>query len=451
MGDIEVRQPWKTVEDEKGMFFALFTRASQEVFEVCTRLFAHGLLEAAAVEAIEAVKTYAVRESRAKLIEAAEQNNIGRDNFSGLSVHDFTEVLNLALGNIDHSVLAFGMGAVSEVESAFRELRVDVRPVKLIGEALVGAVFKEIQKVISSHSLMGAPLSDLDSLFDTLVSFGSGTKMKIVDQEFFEKNVKALGQSLVERLHEEYFVSLQQALTSEKWERVEVEERQFQILSKLEIAHDAVLGLGGGATRSLHILLELSFQYVRIAKRMSILADDLARRFFESVQLFALESSKSLLEAGRVVTLPMLALSAAELRFAVQLVLAIKRNFVRSGADESRVISDAMKVADGLDDSCGAIVKRIEDMLIAAVKTELDRDDLEPTWTPGLPNKVLALHAAQLECLPASLYNDVLDGFRMSLYLGYRRVRISQVLALVGLNSGFGSLYRQGSLESASV
>jgi hypothetical protein len=110
-----------------------------------------------------------------------------------------------------------------------------------------------------------------------------------------------------------------------------------------------------------------------------------------------------------------------------------------------------MKVADGLDDSCGAIVKRIEDMLIAAVKTELDRDDLAPRWLSGLPNEVLALHAAQLECLPESLYNHVLNEFRMSLYLRYGEVALGQVLALVGLNSGFPSLYRHGSLESASL
>jgi hypothetical protein len=124
------------------------------------------------------------------------------------------------------------------------------------------------------------------------------------------------------------------------------------------------------ASPPLLILLELIFEYLKIVKRMRLLAGDLTEAIFGCIRLFAVGASKNLLEGRRPVGLRSLVLSGSSLYFYFQLVPFIKSELEGTDAPRDLVDKGSSAATEELKRSCHIVLARIENMQSSAAKAE---------------------------------------------------------------------------------
>jgi hypothetical protein len=143
------------------------------------------------------------------------------------------------------------------------------------------------------------------------------------DQSLLSAHVRTLNQSLIDDFCRDYSARLSNALATETWAPAEPEQTHIDILRDLTVSDVTSFELDGdvyGTTQSLLALLELTFQYVKIAERIRDMSDMLLAEVLKSVRLFAYSSLDSVLRPERTITGSMLALSAAGLQFCAHLL-----------------------------------------------------------------------------------------------------------------------------------
>jgi hypothetical protein len=417
---------------------------------ICESLFEDGILEISAANSIDGVRAHVLNEVNSEFLAVAKQKGHKVETLSCLSGRDFTDVLHLALPTIERTVVSPGAEMLDNIAAAFAQLKVNGEIVKRIETGFFEAVFKGIGEVISSHPLIGASIIDFRDVLCQVMSFGRSVKTVTIDQRFLEQKVMALREILIDRFHEDYVSRLERALGNKSWNRVEPEQRHFDMLRKLTRSNMKSLTLDGdtySGSRPLLILLELTFQYVEVARRIDLLADDFVRKLFASVRVFAVGSSHALHQAGGIVELPILALSASGLDFYARLVPSIAVSLSTTKAQRKLVKGWVVQTTEELNASYKVVMKRIEDVLVKAVNnclvqqagfgdcdimkavdTELDSWDM--AWTETV-EEVLARHQATMDCLPKLLVEALFDRVRLVLSTEYRKLAQGRKSTLV--------------------
>jgi hypothetical protein len=118
------------------------------------------------------------------------------------------------------------------------------------------------------------------------------------------------------------------------------DQAHVKILRELSASRTASWTLNGhtyNASPPLLILLELIFEYLKIAKEIGLLAGDLTEAIFGCIRLFAVGASKNVLECRRPVGLRSLGMSGSSLYFDSQLVPFIKSELKRTDAPQDLV------------------------------------------------------------------------------------------------------------------
>jgi hypothetical protein len=373
------------------------------------------------------VEGLAAKETKARLTAAAEQKGFKGRDLNDLSFRDFIEILSLWLPSLELDLLVLGTKLASEAEALFAGLGVDERFPKPISIVFVGTVVREVTNVVTSHSLEEASLEDMNELFRQVVSFGVNQELFGIDRAFLEDRIVSLRRSLVASFHREYFARLKAAFATEEWRRVEPNQVHIAILRQLSESNVTSFTLGYdtyGASEPVLILLELTSQYLEIAKSISVWSNDLVVQLFENVRFFMDGISATLLDPVRQVTPGTLALSAAGLRFYAELVGFIEPMFVKAGAEET--IADAWfsKMTKMLCASYNAVALRIEDGFVEAIEMESGNECIdvstEPKKASRLIDEVLSRNRGILECLPPFLRNRIFGETRGRLFEMYQ-------------------------------
>jgi hypothetical protein len=159
------------------------------------------------------------------------------------------------------------------------------------------------------------------------------------------------------------------------------------------------------------VLLELTFQYVQTARRISLASDDLTAKLFESVRFFAGSSHDALLQSGRKVTTKMLALAAAGVHFYARLAPFVKSRLVGIGANQDVVERHAAEATKNLQRSCQLFVEKSAEVLVKIIEAKCARPDIDPAavskYANEIAHEVLTLHRGVADSPPASLCNPI--------------------------------------------
>jgi hypothetical protein len=302
------------------------------------------------------------------------------------------------------------------VASAFVQRGLDQWAIKPIAEALITGALEEVAKILSLHTLDGASLKDFERLCDALIMFWCCVRSEVIDGLFVKAKATTIPWSLIEQIHSGHSALVKDALIQEEWCIVKLEQRHITILGELLMTTVTSFKLGDdvySASRPLLILLEFIFEYIWMAEEMFLPSDDVTVMACESVRLFAAAVSVRLLQPGCISTLSMLAVAAAGLHFYAQLVPFIKLRLVRIGARLDLVEYHSNEAEKDLRASCNEVLKRIGDVLVNAVETELNQGRVDTTpesnEANGIAPKVLALCKRTGNSLPTSLRGPVFD------------------------------------------
>ena len=418
-----LRDTYKTIEQQaKNCFFELFKgdNIANSDYGIIEVLAKKDILLKTTDEAVDFIGEFAVDSVRKILSDACDSRQYKTGNLSTLSVKEFTDVLSTAFPNIRSKMLNRSADAVSRISSEFNRLGIETTSLKAVSRALADRIFKEVTTVVSAHPLKGASLDDFSNMFESMISFGRSFESFMSDQALIQASLMALSRAFVESLHSEQISRLRASLAAEKWVKREPEKEHIEIIKKLttDVSGLVIKDDHYGATTSLLVLLEITWNYLQTARKIPRTGDDITSKLIDAVRMFNTQSYDLLIKGGSLQTAKMktistknLALSAAGVDFYRRLIPYMKPRLTVVGANPETLEKQFSDLVSQLTIHYQTLIEKIIDVLNRIITKACDAAEIDiykpSQYAQYICNEVLTLNKGIVECLPTSTLSQM--------------------------------------------
>lgn len=402
-------------------FHLLFTNEGGATNDIIDTLQKRNLIETAVSDAKSFIVDYAVDSVNKILNDAADQKGFKSSQLSSLSVHDFTEVLSSASPNIRSRILAKTTDQIAKIKQEFESRGISADGLTEVSQALVDRVFREVTTVVSSHPLTNATLNDFSALMEAMISISRSFDKFDIDTTLISASIITLGRSFVESFHCEQMKRLSVVLSQEKFVKKSPEQTHIDILKKLtgsDINGLVIKNETYGATASLLVLLEITWNYWQAARRLQKTQDNITCKMCETIKLFNSQTRDLLLLGGtthtvkmKTVTTKNLALSAAGLYFFINLIPFIKPRISAIGASNEVINLQFNDVTKSLETHLNQVIDKILEVMSSLISKKCQNATFNPQqnsqFIQEIAQEVSTLNKGISDVLPSELSNII--------------------------------------------
>lgn len=402
-------------------FHLLFTNEGGSSYDIIDTLQKKKLIETAVSEAKNFIVEYAIDSVNKILNDSANQKGFKSNQLGTLSVHDFTEVLSSASPNVRSRILSKTTDQITKIKQEFENRGISSDGLAEVSQALVDRVFREVTTVVSSHPLTNATLNDFSALMEAMISISRSFDKFDIDTTLISASIITLGRSFVESFHCEQMKRLSLVLSQEKFVKKNPESIHIDILKKLtgsDISGLVINNESYGATASLLVLLEITWNYWQAARRLQKTQDNITCKICETIKLFNSQTHDLLLLGGTTHTVKMktvstknLALSAASLYFFINLIPFIKLRISAIGASNEVVnlkFNDAIK---SLETHLNQVIDKIIEVMASLISKKCQNATFTPQqnspFIQEIAQEVNTLNKGISDVLPSDLSNAI--------------------------------------------
>ena len=383
----------------------------------------HDLINSSVNEIGDFIKDYAAQSVNQLLKDAAVQKGYDEEKIGILSIKEFNDVMSIAFPNIRTKILIKGNDCIERVSNDLKEIGVDETNLLNSSNTLADNVFREVIKLVLQHPLKGASLDDFGAMFESLISFSRGFEKFEMNKNFINQSLLSLGRSFLENFHCEQIMRLSQSLANEKWLKKAPEQIHIEIIKKLtntDVNDLIIKDEEYGATTTSLTLIEITWNYLQVARRVPKTADDVIKKLTETIKLFNSQCHDLLIKGGSIQTVKKkaistknLALGAAGLDFIVKLIPFLKPRLIVVGATQDIIEKQFAEVVKLLTQNYQTLLNKILEVLGRLIQKHCDQAEFDQTqispYIVSISNEVLKLYKIIIDCLPHGIITTIMN------------------------------------------